>query len=118
MLSSNPTEFVVTAAATTCLAGQAIAVAASCVVQVSLTPSAAGARTGTLTVVQQDGTWDLASATSNLTATAVNGDLSADPTAIDFGVGGEQLRPHVHRDELGVPGHHDRHAARLRWSGL
>ncbi len=83
--SSNPTEFVVTAAATTCLAGQAIAVGASCVVQVSLTPSAAGARTGTLTVVQQDGTWDLASATSNLTATAVNGDLSADPTAIDFG---------------------------------
>jgi WD40 repeat protein len=83
--SSNAGEFAIAAAGTTCVTGHPIAVGASCVVQVALTPAAAGARASTLTVTQLDRSWDALAATANLTATAVNGELSADPTTIDFG---------------------------------
>jgi hypothetical protein len=52
---------------------------------VALTPAAAGARTATLTVAQQDGTWDAPSTTVALTANAVNGELSATPSTVEFG---------------------------------
>jgi hypothetical protein len=83
--SNNPTEFALVADGTTCAVNRAIAVGASCVVQVAATPKAAGARSGALSVVQQDGNWDFVSASANLTATGVNGELSANPTQVDFG---------------------------------
>ena len=83
--SSNPAEFVIAATGTTCLAGREIAVGDSCVVQVALTPAAAGSRTATVTVAQDGSSWDSVSAVSHLAANAVNGELSADPASIDFG---------------------------------
>src|SRR5213078_112396 len=57
----------------------------NCVVQVALTPAGGGARTGDIKLTRQDTGWDSTPATSKLTATAVNGELSADPTSLAFG---------------------------------
>jgi len=75
----------VLASGTTCVAGRPVPVGQSCVVQIALTPAAAGARTATLSVAQQDGTWDAPSSTATLTANGVNGELSASPSTLDFG---------------------------------
>ncbi len=82
--SSNAGEFAIVAG-TTCAIGAPIAVTESCVVQVALTPTAAGARSSTITVAELGTRWDEPAATANLTATAVNGELAADPTSITFG---------------------------------
>jgi Abnormal spindle-like microcephaly-assoc'd, ASPM-SPD-2-Hydin/Cep192 domain 4/HYDIN/CFA65/VesB-like, Ig-like domain len=84
-VSSSNSEFAVLASGTTCVAGRPVPVGQSCVVQIALTPAAAGARTATLSVAQQDGTWDAPSSTATLTANGVNGELSASPSTLDFG---------------------------------
>jgi hypothetical protein len=84
-VTSSSGEFTIVANGTTCVAGQVVAIGQSCVAQVALTPAGAGARTATLTVAQQDGSWDALAAVANLTANAVNGELAADPSTLDFG---------------------------------
>ena len=120
-VTSSSGEFAIVANGTTCVAGQVVAVGQSCVVQVALTPAGAGARTATVTVAQQDGSWDALAAVANLTANAVNGELAADPSTLDFGsvtIGSASSATDLHRHQLGHAGHHHRDAARVGRPGL
>jgi hypothetical protein len=82
-VTSSNSEFAVLTNGTTC--GQPVKVGGSCVVQVALTPVAAGARTAVLTITQQGGQWDASPVTASLSATGVNGELSAEPSTLEFG---------------------------------
>ena len=99
-VASSNGEFAVAQLGTTCVAGRPVPVGQSCVVQVALTPVAAGARAATLTVSQQDGTWDAPATTATLTGNGVNGELSADPDDDRLRLGHDrhdQLGPHRSR---------------------
>ncbi len=82
-VTSSNSEFAVVTNGTTC--GQPVNVGQSCVVQIALTPVAAGARAAVLTITPQGAEWDALPVTATLTATGVNGELAAEPTTLQFG---------------------------------
>lgn len=82
---SASAEFNVVAGPGACSAGQTLAQGASCLIDVSFAPAAAGARNGTLTIVS-GGAPSTLTATLNGTGSAVAAAAVApDPTAVDFG---------------------------------
>jgi len=87
--SSNSAEFAVETGGTgACTTGTAIAVGASCTVQVAFTPSGGGARSADIAVAQAGGTWDSVQATAHVAGTGTNGTLTADPSSLGFGTVG------------------------------
>jgi hypothetical protein len=79
------TEFNLGAAAGACGAGQTLAQGASCTIDVSFAPAAAGTRTGTLTIVSSGAPSTLVANLSGTGSAVAAAAAAPSPTAVDFG---------------------------------
>lgn len=84
-VAGSPEFNVVAGAAGACRAGQMLAQGANCTIDVSFAPAAAGARSGTLSVVNSGSPSTLTASLSGTGSAVAAATAAPNPTAVDFG---------------------------------
>ena len=84
-VTASPEFNIVAGATSACRAGQTLAQAASCSIDVSFAPAAAGARSGTLSIVSGGSPSTLTANLSGTGSAVAAANAAPNPTAVDFG---------------------------------